>query len=68
MKHIFWFQHNWKIKDYLHGKGSIVNRLNFEKEAEDVPMTEILYKCECGAIKTKTIKGHWDLKGQNATT
>ena len=62
MKHIFWFQHKWRAVSVKHGFGSIMNNLNFRKEAENVPMTEILYHCDCGAVKTKTIKFHWSLK------
>lgn len=61
MKHIFWFQHDWRAVGVKKAFGSIINRLNFEKEAENVPMTEVLYRCGCGAVKTETIKGHWRL-------
>lgn len=62
INHIFWFQHRWRAVAVKKAYGSIINRLNFKKEAENVPMTEVLFYCYCGEVKTKTVKGHWSLK------
>lgn len=61
MRHVFWFQHKYLPISVKHGTADVHSTLTNEKLSEKVPCTLVLYKCKCGHIMTKTIKGDWTL-------
>ncbi len=61
MIHIFWFQHHYWPLSVRNGKGDRASSLTLETEAKNIPLTLILFKCNCGKIKTKLVEGEWTL-------
>lgn len=62
MKHIFWFQHNYKPIKVSHGRAKSYDRLTNYLLGENIPATLILEKCKCGSLKTQLIEGFHTLE------
>lgn len=55
-----WHRHQWVSTATYQLFDCLVNRVTGEEVGPPAPITEILQRCECGAVRTTT-SGHWDL-------
>ena len=62
--HYWWMfiSHDWKVKAVHTRIEPAINSLTLEV-VENVgrAKTDILYVCDCGKVKTKTVRGTWKL-------
>ena len=55
------WKHTYKVVAAEQGSGSATSNLTGQI-SYNVPMTTVLYRCECGVVKSKPIEGHWTLE------
>lgn len=59
MNHFFWFQHQYEIVACQRLTRHALSDLGEEME---IPVTNIITRCECGKFKEKVVSGHFTLK------
>ena len=59
---MIWHWHKWEAVAVNQRKQPIIEAGILVVEDCVVPYTDILYRCECGKIKAKSIHGYWTLE------
>jgi hypothetical protein len=56
---MFWHRHKWKVTG-AHQLANITRHLRLGEV--HAPITEVLFVCDCGRVKTETLDGHWTME------
>jgi hypothetical protein len=56
---MFWHRHKWKVTGAQH-----LDRVTRHVVLGEIksPITEVLELCDCGALRTLTVDGHWSIE------